>query len=605
MPEGKAYGFDRPVLKKNNYKSNTPFLCQNLPDKEKQKCIKEVNSKLLSAKNVSDSIDLSDPNNLKMSFTKKLLSGKISSALLDYSNIGMYYWSKNNFYEAKHYIDNFDLLIPASYLTKDNFFIKGSGRLLYGKTGLKWTLAHQYIRFIENILRTKHRYLCKNNSSNCLEKAWMITQKIQSNNFLDQLIKTSINNNNAKNQYSKRMNLKAQKSLLMLAANEKILSNAKDWAYQLLQQIDSLSDEIYKEAPAIKKLENYSTISLSETQKLLTEDEIIISYVFSIECRRPIVWCIGKNNAIEFRIIGFKTNECTTKKVKENIKYIRNAIIVNNNYEEAKNSLIFLRKMLIDSIKLPKSGSKLILIVDELLSGLPFEILPLKSGKYLCEEYMVSYIPSIPIFAILRQNKSSNKNRVKYIGIAKNKHFNGAKQLNVNKFVGLLSKQYNGISICEALEEIIYAKKNEIEQSKYVHFITHSLKTNGIHALSYGSSLLEDGLLTGEEISTRLKFSADTVLITSCDSAGTAVIPDPGEAFSSLPVGVLSAGAKKIILTRWRIQERVAQIFSQYYLNYREKYGLNADESFKKTREIIKNKFQGPSAYAAWMLISD
>jgi len=92
-------------------------------------------------------------------------------------------------------------------------------------------------------------------------------------------------------------------------------------------------------------------------------------------------------------------------------------------------------------------------------------------------------------------------------------------------------------------------------QAKYVHFLTHTYEMNGFLGLSYGKDSTEDGLLTGPEIAAKLFINADTVLVTACDTAGASQPLLPGEAFSSLAVGFVTAGAKRLLITLWPVKD--------------------------------------------------
>jgi CHAT domain-containing protein len=142
-----------------------------------------------------------------------------------------------------------------------------------------------------------------------------------------------------------------------------------------------------------------------------------------------------------------------------------------------------------------------------------------------------------------------------------------------------------------------------IAQAKYVHFMTHTHNINGFLGLSYGTSYQEDGLLTGPEIATKLSINADTVLVTACDTAGSSQQLLPGEAFSSLAVGFVMAGAKRLLITLWPVTDEVAGHFAAIYLKHRNN-GYSKHAALHKTRQVLKEKYP-PYYWGGFILMGD
>ncbi len=141
-------------------------------------------------------------------------------------------------------------------------------------------------------------------------------------------------------------------------------------------------------------------------------------------------------------------------------------------------------------------------------------------------------------------------------------------------------------------------------QAKYVHFLTHTYEMNGFLGLSYGKDSTEDGLLTGPEIAAKLFINADTVLVTACDTAGASQPLLPGEAFSSLAVGFVTAGAKRLLITLWPVKDTVAAQFVERYLYYRQN-GKTPHAAMRMARNVLKKKDSSPYAWGGFILMGD
>lgn len=595
---------------------NSLFVCENLPNNIHEKCIKLVKNKrnkLIQALNIERSISgdcyvKGSSNSLvkreEKVFKLQVLTGDLSGLISTYDNIAMCHWSSNNFKAAKSYIDNYDLLFDIIPLVKGvgigKIRIDAGRPMLDNQDTYRWYIAHQAVRFIENTLRTRHRYLCKGNK--CQNLAWRLTQKALSNNFQASLFNkllTSSNDKTIKLIYNKRKRLIAQEALLKLAVKEKIIPQGVKWASYIRIQINKLSKKIYASVPQFKKLEMNSTLSIRQVKNVISNDETIVTYLHSIECRVPLVWTLSKKKT-SFKRAGLSRKICTTAILKQRIASIKHKIINNGNLDSLQGDLQWLSKQLIDPIALPKAGSKLIFAVDETMAGLPFELLKTKSGKMLGDIYDISYTPSTPLFTYLKAIKKQHY-KIRYTAFSKDQHGNKIANLRSNKFIKFIANGYNGKAYTEANESDIYGQNIN---SKLLHFITHSGSINGKHGLFYGRSKNNDGIVTGEEIIKKSAINADTVLITSCDSAGTNTYQDIGEAYSDLSKGFLVTGSNRVIITRWAIPEKVAHLFVTRYLEYTEKNHLDSSTALRKVRSDIRKTYPNtPKNWAAWIAL--
>lgn len=593
---------------------NQFFLCENLPQKIKKSCMDLIREKTNNLNVITNGkLDYWDRcyvkgssnklvNDEKNVFSYQLISGMYANLISTYDNFAMCHWSSNNFKAAKYYIDNFDLLLDIIPIIKETSRIRiGSGRALPdNQDGYRWHISHQAVRFIENTLRTWHKSLCK--GTLCQDFAWKLTQEALANNFERSLViklLDSSNNKTIKVNYNKRERLIAQKSLLLLAARENIIPQGYKWSSYIDKQINRLTKMLYRSIPELRLFESHKKFTIKQVKRIISRNETIITYLHSIECRAPIVWVLNKRKT-SIKRAGTSRKECTTAILKQKIFSVKQKIINNDSLDSLQSDLTWLSKQLIYPIKLPKAGSKLIIAVDEIMAALPFELLKTSSGKRLGDIYSISYTPSIPLFTYLKTTKTKHY-KVPYVAFSKDKHGINIPELESNKFISFLAEFYKGKAYTEAKEIDLY---NKIINGKVLHFITHSGKKNGKHGLFYGRSKGDDGIVTGEEIVKKANISAETILITSCDSAGTNAYQEIGEAYSNLSKGFLISGAKRVVITRWPVEEKVAKQFVTRFLEYTEKKKINPSLALQKIRNELRITYpNNPKIWIAWIIL--
>jgi len=554
----------------------------------------------------------------RLIFLIDVISGDLQNAARSFANIGMCYWSHNNFAKAKQYIDQFEHLFSLashSYHGVLEDSIAHAKPDLFVKKALFWFFGHRFVRFMENTRRTRHRYLCRKGKKTCLDAAWEMMQKVKSASFREAHIASLLANASAKvsELYEERSKLKTKRALLKLLSTDRAMGKATSQKIKALtEQIDVLDFSLYKNFPDLKRPENPSIISLKKFRKKLKANETFISFIMSMECRQPLVWRVDRKSKVQFKRVG-KRKACSTGVLVDKIKRLRHKIKRGLSLSQLDSDLKWFREQLFDPIgKLPRVGSKLILSVDEKLAGLPFELIPLKNGRRLGEMYKVSYIPSASMLYELRTSPTLTTFTIPYMGFGRDNHTHlGLNKLNTNKVLSAISKDPrikmgpDAIVIKEAEEREIYQNHLRMVQAKYIHFMTHTHNQKGFLGLSYGREGTEDGLLTGPEIAAKLSIHADTVLVTACDTAGASERLLPGEAFSSLAVGFVTAGAKRLLITLWPVTDKVAARFSTTYLYYRNNKGKSPHTAMQMARKTLKDKKYPPAAWGGFILMGD
>lgn len=546
----------------------------------------------------------------KLIFLIDIMSGDSREIAQSFANVAMCYWSHNNFAKAKQYIDKFEHLFPLaefSYGISPDSISHAESNLVFQKAQL-WFFGHRFVRFMENTRRTFHKPLCRKGKKNCLNAAWEMMQKVKSASFQEALKSSLLSNAPSKvsSLYKKRAKLKLERAFLeLISTYRKVSYKTRRRIKKLNEEIQDLDFKLYRRYPSLKQVEMTSIINLSKFKRTLKNNETFISFIFSMGCRPPLVWRIERNKRVQFKRAGLY-NKCTTKELIIKILNLRNKIQTGMSLNELDHDLSWFRQHLFDPIGLPPIGSKLILSVDEKLAGLPFELIPTKYGR-LGEIYQITYVPSASVLYKLRTSYNNTYFYKTYTAFGRDRHTHfGLNKLNVNQALSQIAPitGSNTLVVTEAKERAIYNKHNIIARTKYLHFMTHSYNMNGFLGLSYGNGRIEDGLLTGPEIAAKLSINADTVLVTACDSAGASQQLLPGEAFSSLAVGFITAGAKRLLITLWPVTDEVAANIAAIYLYNRQK-GRSPHAALQIARKTLKNQEYPPYYWGGFVLMGD
>lgn len=292
----------------------------------------------------------------------------------------------------------------------------------------------------------------------------------------------------------------------------------------------------------------------------------------------------------------------------------------------------------IDSILKKEKIKTVIIIPDDYLGYLPFELLIDGKGKFLIEKYEMSYSYSS---TLLWQQTNEIKPELEpgsFIGISpsfgepiteepllatrsatyltrtKRKTHDELElqplpytKLEVNEIGQLISDQGYEVDIIlgdNAHERTV----KELDLSKYfaVHMASHSFvdydnpNYSGI-ALTPHPNNAEDDILFGDEIYS-FNLNADLVTLSACETGLGKVYK--GEGIVGLTRGFLYAGARNLVVSQWKVEDQSTALFMTTFYKYLYQTG-NLTQSLRKAKlKMIKSKtFDHPYYWAPFVLI--
>jgi len=290
-----------------------------------------------------------------------------------------------------------------------------------------------------------------------------------------------------------------------------------------------------------------------------------------------------------------------------------------------------------ESWNIPDSVENLIIIPDGVLYYLPFEtlILDLQKKKAsdcsLVSKYKISYAPSSS--SLLFLTNGTKKDYSKDLLALGNPAYtwNGKtnrkkmipseilKEVYQNEGFDLASLPYSEHEV-RGISEFFHKTKRDIylnhrasektiknltlDNYQIIHFACHAILDERFPfrsalVLSKEDSLDEDGFLQVSEIY-NLRMTSDLVILSACQTGRGRL--EKGEGVLGLPRIFFYSGAKSVVSTLWKIDDKSTSIFMNHFYGFLSQ-GRNKTQSLRLAKlEMIKSKYSHPFYWAAFVL---
>jgi tetratricopeptide (TPR) repeat protein len=289
---------------------------------------------------------------------------------------------------------------------------------------------------------------------------------------------------------------------------------------------------------------------------------------------------------------------------------------------------------------IPDSVENLIIIPDGVLHYLPFETLILdlqkknSSGSFLISNYKISYAPSSSSLLFLSREKDKSYSRdllafgnPAYTWNGKTNKKNTIpseilKEIYQNEGFNLTSLPYSEREV-RKISKFFHKTKRDIylnhkasektiknlslNDYQILHFACHAILDEKFPfrsalVLSKEDSLDEDGFLQVSEIY-NLRMTSDLVILSACQTGRGRL--EKGEGVLGLPRIFFYAGAKSVISTLWKIDDKSTSIFMNHFYDYLSQ-GKNKAQSLRLAKlEMINSKYSHPFYWSAFILNGD
>ena len=459
--------------------------------------------------------------------------------------------------------DNFLDGIPKIYLN----FAKGYFRL--NKPQLSAWYLQKSLAYIEEIRKSENYNLSLGLSEN-YHDAYRLLAQIKFNNpeesfELSDFLKARILNDRINNGV-----LKTQ-----IAVSPAIRRTLEELSLKYIDD-QSLAAEIERQ----EKLVTNAAPELSILKPDLTEldnipeldNSAIVSYFFTLDKKlTAYVHEKGKPIQITNLLVSETEVDALAKTTEQKIK---NFVFFKRDGKDIYNKLLK---------PLNISAKHLIIIPDKSLWKIPFQALSPDGEKYLIEENLISYAPSISI--LLQQLKNSKPNRFTLQAFA-NSSYNDRVLQYVNAEAGSVAEIYNSKPLLNAT---ISDFERSSDKADIIHFSMHAQVDNEQPLnsfLGFRQIGKDDGRLTvGELLNIKLK-KGSLVFLASCDTNNVL----SGEGLVSLSWGMMGSGATTVISAGWEADDQSTEFFTKSFYQFYQQGNSSAEAVQKASLKLIKNK---------------
>lgn len=215
---------------------------------------------------------------------------------------------------------------------------------------------------------------------------------------------------------------------------------------------------------------------------------------------------------------------------------------------------------------------RLLVLADGPLQQLPFAALwQRESGRYLVEDIPVAQVESLGALALQRRGEASNSRRALIVAdpTADAAAVTGlpalpgalAEAARVQRTLGASAILLRGATASES------RVRREAGSARLLHFAVHGVLDDAVpldSALILGRDERQDGALRVREILGSLHLSADTVVLSACN---TAVDAEPrGDGLVSLTRAFRQAGAARVVATLWPVADQgAAELMGRFH----------------------------------------
>ncbi|CAM1366225.1 CHAT domain-containing protein [Tenacibaculum xiamenense] len=427
-----------------------------------------------------------------------------------------------------------------------------------------------------------------------LEKAFYLSEKSKANILkefvLESRVRTSSKSNSKIVDLEKSIDREITKlsSTIVKEAN----STGKDTLgiyklegeiLSLVRKKEALEKQIEESIPELEKLKE---IKISQIQENMDNDLTILNFFSS---KKSLYAFILTKSELHLKKLGL-LNENLLKDLDIAIKNKNRGVFREKSYE--------LYTELIKPVEHRFIGDKLIIVPDELLWNVPFDLLLTEKVvekeklPYLLFKYAVSYSNAISL--TFNKNIKSKLLKEECLAFSFSNSEDSLSTVRKSTNTDLPGTRKELHEIAEVFDGAYFYNGNSNESNfkenadkyKLIHLALHgevdhvNPKNSRVLFTNALNDTIEDNVLYSHELYT-MNISADLVVLSACDT-GSGVV-NKSEGILSLGYAFQHAGAKSLLLSRWRISDKTTpKIMKLFYENLEG--GMNKSVALQKAK---------------------
>jgi CHAT domain-containing protein/Tfp pilus assembly protein PilF len=393
--------------------------------------------------------------------------------------------------------------------------------------------------------------------------------------------------------------------------------------------LNNLQTEMRQANPRYANLKNAEPLNVSEMQKLLDDETILLEY--KLGEKRSFAWLISKDSVKFF-------NLPPRKEIEPLAKDFYNLLISRKKENEPKiaESAQKLNEIIFQIPTANLQNKRLAIVADEILQYIPFAVFSDKNE--------IVNLPSVNVLAEIRRNQNIKLPKKTLVVFAdpifdlddsriaeKQKDSTPNAEIKQvlrdfnlgDKLPRLLASREEARNISSFLpkEKVLvnmdFAANREntlsenLSDYQILHFATHGLLDNSrpefsglVLSLYDQKGKTQDGFLRLNQIY-NLNLNSDLVVLSACQTAlGKDV---RGEGLIGLTRGFMYAGAKRIVASLWKVDDAAtAEFMKRFYQNLLVKK-LKPSSALRQTQNELKQipRFKSPYFWAGFTIQGD
>ena len=342
--------------------------------------------------------------------------------------------------------------------------------------------------------------------------------------------------------------------------------------------------------PELKSMSSQQPLTLQEVQRLLDPESTLLDYFLTEN--EILFWVVTRENIKVIKI------DMTSDSLQSLVESFRETIQWKGSTDYLSSELYkILIKPALDEI----GTKKLVIVPHGILHYLPFHALKGQDGKYLFEQYQISYVPSASVMKYLPQKRREMGNRVLALGNPAIDHeeyssieFSEAEVERIGKVF-----PHSEIYIGNLASESMFRER--AQEYDILHLACHT-DLNSLYPLFSGLLLApggeNDGKLDVYEIFS-LDLHASLVVLSSCQT-GLGHLTT-GDELVGLSRAFFCAGTQSLVSSLWEVNdESTGYLMECFYRNMRNHSKV---ESLQMAQFDTKNKYGDLYYWAPFVLI--
>lgn len=387
----------------------------------------------------------------------------------------------------------------------------------------------------------------------------------------------------------------AESDLSEEASRQADIREVREALTESQSEYEDILQKIKLENPAYKEMVAAEPVLLPELQKKIEKGTALITYWISNE--ELIIWIITSSSI--FR----KSIEASRMDLAVMVDKTRNAIKASSQ-KNTTEGLKLLYTVLFAPFKSElKDITDLVIIPNGSLHFIPFQALIDENGKYLVEEYNLTYAPSAGVYMLTKEKDI--KKGSKFMGMA-------LSDVSVGNNVGLPGTEDELKKILPLFSDKIsafgtqstetFAKKSAGDYN-FIHFATHGIynyRQPLYSFLLFPPTDNDDGRLNVFEVF-EMSINSKLVVLSACET-GLGNL-DLGDELIGLSRAFLYAGSSAVIVSLWSVADYPTSVLMTNFYKYIKDHPLQEALTLAQ-RDVIK-QYPQPLYWAPFILIGN